>query len=452
MFCYFLVMVLQDNALAYLLNFLCGSESEAAGSAARSPLRIGYTADPVEMERYDLVFVPSGFFTSGSYGSKESLPRFRLPEIEGIPFLFGSNRVERKGETLIVHADLPASAFCFLSRYEEFCHPEMRDLHGRFNARWSLLSANGFLSKPLVDEYTGLIKRLLRETGRKIPANGGSLSKLWLTHDVDAPFYCQGLRSFAREALKGKGLGTALRLAMRNPESDPYYTFQYFFDMDSFAASRCPFPVESIYFLKGGGGSVYDKPVYGLASEKMRHLLWAIRERGARIGLHGSYSSGKTGQVLKEKACLERAIGENVTLFRQHYLRSCEPCGFNSLEKAGIRDDFTMGYPDAAGFRLGTCRPVRWIDPACGRLSNLWLHPLAIMDNTLFQESYMGLSFAEAEEYCLRLVEQVRIHGGELCLLWHNNNVSVQDYPENPVPWIRLLYSVLIDCLCGSDR
>ena len=33
------------------------------------------------------------------------------------------------------------------------------------------------------------------------------------------------------------------------------------------------------------------------------------------------------------------------------------------LEKAGITDDFTIGYPDVAGFRLGTSRPVHWINP-----------------------------------------------------------------------------------------
>ena len=31
--------------------------------------------------------------------------------------------------------------------------------------------------------------------------------------------------------------------------------------------------------------------------------------------------------------------------------------------RAGITDDFTMGYADIAGFRLGTCRSVRWINP-----------------------------------------------------------------------------------------
>ncbi len=450
-------MILQDEALAYLLNFVCGLENVSStntnmkGAVSQTSLRIGYTADPDRMEQYDIVFVPSGFFTSDAYGKKESLPMSPLPKIEGIPFLFGSNLIEKKGSTIVIHADFPASAFCFLSRYEELCLPELRDEHGRFNAQWSLLTKNGFLARPLVDEYTAFIRNLLQETGRQMPIKQGKLSKLWLTHDVDIPFYCQGLRSFTREALKGAGIKTALRLAMKKAESDPYYTFRYFFDTDSRAASLCSFPVEGIYFFKAGGNSLHDKPVYNLASNRIRHLLYVVQNEGFQIGLHGSYSSGKTGQVSKEKKRLEKAIKKNIYSFRQHFLRACEPFGFNNLENSGITDDFTMGYADMAGFRLGTCRPVRWIDPSSGRLTSLQLHPLAIMDNTLFQTSYMGLSFDKAKDYCLYLVEQARLHGGELCLLWHNNNISVQAYPENPKLWIRDLYALIIDYLCNTD-
>ena len=447
-------MTLQDEAVTYLLNFVCGLENvstDMKGTVSQTSLRVGYTADPDRIEQYDIVFVPSGFFASDAYGKKESLPTSPLPKIEGIPFLFGSDLIEKKGSTIVIHADLPASAFCFLSRYEELCHPELRDEHGRFNARWSLLTKNGFLAKPLVDAYTAFIRKLLQETGRQMPTNQGKLSKLWLTHDVDVPFYCQGFRSFAREALKGSGLKKALRLALQKAEADPYYTFRYFFDTDSRAISLCTFPVEGIYFFKAGGNSIHDKPVYSLESKRMRHLLYAVQNEGFQIGLHGSYSSGKTGKISKEKKLLEKAIKENIYSFRQHFLRACEPSCFTQLENSGITDDFTMGYADMAGFRLGTCRPVRWINPSSGHLTSLLLHPLAIMDTTLFQTSYMGLSFDKAKDYCLQLVEQARLHDGELCLLWHNSNISVQACPGNQRPWIRDLYTFIIDHLCDID-
>ena len=62
-------------------------------------------------------------------------------------------------------------------------------------------------------------------------------------------------------------------------------------------------------------------------------------------------------------------------------------------KKQVITDDFTMGYPDVAGFRLGTSRPVHWINPENKRISPLILHPLAIMECSLNEPVYMNLDY-----------------------------------------------------------
>ncbi|MDE6630069.1 MAG: hypothetical protein K2K11_01440, partial [Bacteroidales bacterium] len=101
---------MHENALTYLLRFLTGLDDEAV----LRTFRIGYTADEEKFAHYDLVFIPSGFFESEHYGKAASIPK-TLQEINGIPFLYGNPTVERRGETVLVHADLPASAFFFLS-------------------------------------------------------------------------------------------------------------------------------------------------------------------------------------------------------------------------------------------------------------------------------------------------------------------------------------------------
>nr|WP_305257671.1 hypothetical protein [Parabacteroides goldsteinii] len=110
------------------------------------------------------------------------------------------------------------------------------------------------------------------------------------------------------------------------------------------------------------------------------------------------------------------------------------------LEAAGITDDFTMGYADVAGFRLGTSYPVRWINPVTRRLSSILLHPLTIMDCTLEEKKYMGLNYEEALAYSLNLIEQVKNTGGELTLLWHNTSAQ-----ENTDSYLRKLYSHLLN-------
>ena len=111
-----------------------------------------------------------------------------------------------------------------------------------------------------------------------------------------------------------------------------------------------------------------------------------------------------------------------------------------------------MGYADRAGFRLGTCRPVRWIDPATGKLSGLTLHPLTVMDNTLFQPTYMGLDFEQAKACCVRLFREICRHGGEACLLWHNTNVTTGPYPRPEHPWVRDLYTALLAYLMEGQE
>lgn len=104
-----------------------------------------------------------------------------------------------------------------------------------------------------------------------------------------------------------------------------------------------------------------------------------------------------------------------------------------------------MGYPDVAGFRLGTSRPVRWINPATRRISLLTLHPLTIMDCTLEEKKYMALPEEEAYEYCTLLIRAIQKAGGELVLLWHNTSVA-----EANGSYLKRLYNRLISDLIQS--
>jgi len=59
-----------------------------------------------------------------------------------------------------------------------------------------------------------------------------------------------------------------------------------------------------------------------------------------------------------------------------------------------------MGYADMAGFRLGTCRAVHWINPVKKELTSLKLHHLTIMDVTLSEKKYMYMNAHDALQYC----------------------------------------------------
>ena len=145
-----------------------------------------------------------------------------------------------------------------------------------------------------------------------------------------------------------------------------------------------------------------------------RQLKKLLLDSGAQLGVHSSYY----GDLPKHPVS---------TLHRSHYL--CGSTRFlQKLSKAGYTDDFTMGFADAAGFRLQTTRAVRWINPMTMKLTQLTLHPLMIMDTTLSNENYMNLSEDEAFDLCRRLINTVRKYRGDLCLLWHNSSFTPDTY------------------------
>ncbi len=165
--------------------------------------RIAYAHPSAAAVPARLVIVPSGFFDPASYGAANSLPRLPLEQIEDLPLLYGTPRVERQGDRLIVHADIVASAFFLLTRYEEVVRREVRDPHGRFPGWESLPGRAGFLDRPLVDEYAALLRKWLREAGVEVPEPARNYSVL-LTHDVDSVRrYGAGLLEPARAVAGG---------------------------------------------------------------------------------------------------------------------------------------------------------------------------------------------------------------------------------------------------------
>ena len=90
--------------ITYIIKFLIGGEKAGTLSSL-----VGYTADPNKFSRYRVVIIPSPFFRDEVYGTAESMPRLPLNEIEGVPLLFGSSKVEWYGDTWVVHADIVAA-------------------------------------------------------------------------------------------------------------------------------------------------------------------------------------------------------------------------------------------------------------------------------------------------------------------------------------------------------
>lgn len=424
----------------YLLRFLLGEGNEAFASA------VSYGAS----ENAAVVIRPSRFFDPEIYLTPESIPQLPLPELEGVPVLYGEPRItEEQGQT-ILHADLIASAFFLLTRYEECVKREPRDPHGRFPVEQSLPMRAGFLQRPIVEEYAVLLRDLLRKQGVPVKEPPVGFSRIYLTHDVDHISTWQGFLPALRSTIKRVALNLPEKAvpfaSLCHLEADPIYTFPWLLELDgALAASLSAVPVEQIYFLLGAPRGPLDDEY--LDSERFQKILHLLKSHGVTFGLHNSYqASRELTRTVAEKRRIESVVGTPITCNRCHVLASREPEDMRTLADAGITDDFTMAYAGHIGFRLGTCRAVRWIDPVRRELTSLTLHPMTTMDCTL--DRYMGLPDAESALAAVTaLLRTIHRYHGEVCLLWHNSAV-----PTNDTTYQRRLYPMVLNAVSDVQR
>lgn len=389
-----------DEIINYIKTWLLYGNADAAQM-------IGYTADEREWQKYKLVIVPNGHL-----GKDIVLPDLTTPVVEQWSASYAPEQV-----VAVVRNDLIYNTFFFVSRAEEVINKQ-RDEHGRFAAAYSVLGEHNRLMVPTLDEYARLV---MKAVGQPLPPSG--FSHIYLTHDIDTIAHYRHLRG----ALGGlwRGEWRQVLRSWRDIEDDPAYTFPWLVEQDS----RVPL-AEKIYFVKHSFGKGYDYPQYNHHSPDAHRLRKFLEWNKVTIGWHSSYYGvGSIEQRSKRR--------DELSIHRSHYL-NCSIENMRKLVSLGITDDYTMGFADQAGFRLQTSRAVLWIDPERMQLTELVLHPLIIMDVTLSSKNYMALDQVEATYVCQQLIDKVRMHNGDLCLLWHNTSINQTDYHKSLYPELLL--------------
>ena len=427
-----------QKIIDYIIQFLIRDEHNAH--------HVGYCNDKTQWSKYKVVIVPSNFFDNNIYGTQQSMPSLPLQEIEGIPFLYGSPHIEKIENTIVCYADLIASTYFLISRYEEYINPNNnRDTHGRYIGKQSIPAKANFIHRPIVEEYGELLRKLLQQTNITLSPIPQQINHIYLTHDVDSITNYRRLRGFLggtyRSIVKRTESLTTILKSIFNINHDPAYTFPWILQQDNLLPEAT-----QIYFIKATHNAKgFDRPTYNLIGKNFIHLKKEILKSSpnAIFGLHTSYRSGDTPDIIvEEQKLLQYAIeNQRITTSRHHYLRSLQPNDMEALIDARITDDYTMSYADIAGFRLGTCRAVRFINPSTCKLTSLTLHPLTIMDCTLSESHYMNLNYNQALSYSQSLINEIKKYNGDLSLLWHNTRFTNDNYHNR-------LYTQIIKYLC----
>ena len=317
--------------------------------------------------------------------------------------------------------DIFAAIFYLISRYEEYL-PHTKDTYGRYAHENALAFKEGFLNLPLVNIW---VKDFALEIGKKYSMFNVDTERsrrtafgFTPTYDIDIAY-----------SYKHKGLLRNVGGFFKSPslqrikvllglQKDPFDTYDWLHELHQ------KNKLQPLYFfLLAEKNGQYDKNIL-----PHKHVMWQLVQQHAKkytVGIHPSWQSGDDGALLKKEMKQLVAMGRDPGICgdlnhsRQHYIRFNLPEGYHRLIKAGITDDYSMGYGSINGFRASVASSFFWYDLQNEKQTALRIHPFCFMDANAFYEQ--KLSPSEAYEELFHYLVECEEVNGTLITIWHNN-------------------------------
>lgn len=316
--------------------------------------------------------------------------------------------------------DLFAMAFYLVSRYEEYL-PYKADKYGRFPAEESLAFQSGFLERPLVNLWVKKLGELLNQKFPEVRLRPPIYS-FQPTYDIDFAWAFLN-KGFVRTI--GGLLRNLLRFEIEEMiqkgkvflglKEDPFFTFKY---LDSLHEK---YKLNPIYFFLLADWGEFDKNISPKNPAFQKLVLDLTRKYN--FGIHPSFRSNAENQFVKiEKTRLEKIAGKPVFKSRQHFLKLAFPKTYRNLLEVGIKADYTMGYASQIGFRASIAHPYKWYDLQNEQITDLTIHPFAVMDVTLKQ--YLKIPPEKGLKKVQALIQNCKDVEGTFTTLWHNSSLS----------------------------
>ncbi len=359
----------------------------------------------------------------------------KLPIIYGEEISPNKDYIVETPEGLYLGLDIFGSAFFMLTRYEELVKPD-RDLHDRFPATASLAYQEGFLDRPIINEYIEILWHCLKRLWPGLERKQRQFRTI-LSHDVDVPFIqafsgiSQLIRNCGGDIIRRKSfsmainrLGSWQEVKKGDYKQDLNYTFDQIMDISE------QHNLKSAFYLKTAFTNKSYDDTYSIDHPYIRQLIRDINNRGHEIGLHPSYETYQNSQQTKVEfqkllqVCEEEGIHQTQWGGRQHYLRWQVPITWRNWAEVGLNYDSTLSYADHAGFRCGLCYEYSVFDLEKREPLPLIERPLIVMEGAILGERYMNLDTENALAHMKKLKIRCQWFDGDFALLWHNSSFT----------------------------
>jgi len=318
--------------------------------------------------------------------------------------------------------DIFAASFYLLSRYEEYLPHEL-DEYGRYAHTNSLAYKEGFLQIPLINIWLQEFKKTLQ---KKFPGLifRHSYFKFIPTYDIDIAysFLHKGWKRSVGGLLKSMATGQWTTVSERmqvllKKKKDPFDSYEWLDSVHLYCRMRAYY-----FFLVAREQKNHDKnisPDRPALQNLIRYLA-----TGYTVGIHPSWQSGDNEQVLLDEIeCLETIIKNKVTYSRQHYIRLRLPDTYQTLIKAGIEKDFSMGYGSINGFRASVASSFYWYDLEKEKQTRLMIFPFCFMDATSYYEQ--KFTAQQTLQELMNYYHAIKKVNGLMVTIWHNNFLGI---------------------------
>ena len=419
---------LKSSRLEYVLNFIFKNTLEidfkwTQDSTNLNGLILNYSDQKLPQQNHQIH--PSGFLVNGNWDFNKYI------------FLRNKSNCFFPQENGDHEFDVLSAIFFLITRMEEYNSKDL-DQHLRYISDNSTLIKLGLEQQPVVDQWCFSLLRQLN-TRFNIELTSPRKFHQYCTFDIDNAY-----------AFKYKGVGRSLgsffkdlinlrfdKLKQRvyfltGKINDPYDNYDYIL---KFLEKN---QLKSIFFFLLGDYAKMDKNI----KHNHPNLISLIRSisKNHLIGIHPSYNSFNSLKTLKMEISRLDNIVTTTSMSRFHYLRFSLPESYQILLRAGIKQDFSMGFVDRIGFRAGTCTPFYFYDLENELTTDLKILPFAYMDGVLNDK--LKYNTENSSKLISKITQHVKNVNGSFNAVWHNESLSNQDRWNG---WRRVFESTWLD-------
>lgn len=277
-----------------------------------------------------------------------------MTDWDGIPAFFQTS------EQSIIPYDIFAASFYLLSRYEEYL-PHMKDEQGRFPAKESMAFQKGFLALPLVDLWIARFKKIITQKNTAIHYKEKEY-KVSIAVEVQRAFayrkigFLRTLGGYGRDLMKFHFKQLFLRTqVLIGFRKDPFNSYSWLIQIQKRTQHKL-----QLFFALGDYSS--DNRVIKHSKTDLQSLLKMIADY-SDLGLLVSKDATRSATTLKK----ERKRMETISLRSLKAVKMIHnsielPSTYQNILEEEVTTDYSMSYPDQAGFRASTCSPFLFYD------------------------------------------------------------------------------------------